>query len=375
MEVDLNTLAAHAGSRHDSGAPSATPIQPASFYLSSGDPGDLAYAYGRHGNPTWEALESGLGDLEGARSLVFASGQAAALALMLSLADGRARFVLPDGGYYGTRKLLDLLRPRGLEFVNVDMTDLAAVELALTATPSILWAESPTNPFLRVLDLRALATLARAAGAPFVVDNTTATAALQRPLDLGADATITSLTKSVSGHSDVVLGSIATRKSSILDAARNWRANAGLIAGPFEAWVALRGLKTLPLRIARQSENALSLAEHLVTHPQVARVYHPAVDPRSKTLAEVQMRGGFGPLFSFEVKGDAGVADRVVAGARLIRPGTSFGGVETSWERRARWASETAPPNLIRVSAGIEAIEDLVQDIDRALASVEPRKP
>ncbi|MCC6407319.1 MAG: PLP-dependent transferase, partial [Planctomycetes bacterium] len=385
MEVDLSTLAAHAGARHEHGGPSATPIHPASFYLSAGDPADVPYAYGRHGNPTWEALESALGQLESARALVFASGQAASLALVLALATGatttavaaspggaslgaRRRFVLPHDGYYGTRKLADLLRPLGIEPVIVDMTELVSVERALTAAPSVLWAESPTNPYLRVLDLRALATLAKGAGSPFVVDNTTATAALQRPLDLGADATITSLTKAVSGHSDVVLGAIATRKDSIYDAARNWRANAGLIAGPFEAWAALRGLKTLPLRLARQSESALALAEHLVTHPKVARVHHPAVDPRSRALAERQMSGGFGPLLSFEVRGGADEADRVVAAARLIRPGTSFGGVESSWERRARWTSETAPPNLIRLSVGIEAVADLSDDLDRALA-------
>lgn len=367
MQVDLDTLAAHAGDRHESGAPSAPPIHAASFYLSSGDPADAPYAYGRHGNPTWEALEAALGALEGARSLVFASGQAAALSLMFALAPERKRVVLAHDGYYGTRKLVDLLRPFGLEPVTVDLAQLALVERELASAPSVLWAESPTNPLLRVLDLGALSALAKSAGAPFVVDNTTATAALQRPLDLGADATVTSLTKAVSGHSDVVLGSIATRNDRIYDVARNWRANAGLVAGPFEAWIALRGLKTLPLRIARQSASALALAEHLVTHPKVARVHHPAVDPRSKDLAERQMRG-FGPLVSFELHGGRAEADRVVASARLIRPGTSFGGVESSWERRARWASESAPEGLIRLSVGIEALDDLLSDIDSALA-------
>ncbi len=370
MELDPYTVAAHAGSPRELGSPSAPGIAAASFYLSEGDPTKVPYAYGRHGNPTWEALESALGELENARALIFASGQAAALALMLHLSESRARFVVPSDGYYGTRKLGSMLERHGVELISLDLSDFDAVERALTAKPSVLWAETPTNPFLRVVDLRRLAVLARAAGSPFVVDNTTATAALQKPLDLGADVTITSLTKAASGHSDVVLGSIATRKDELLDALRNWRANGGMIAGPFEAWAVLRGLKTLPLRIARQSESAYAFAEHLVTHPKVAKVYYPPIDRDSKKIAESQMRGGFGPLVSFEVKGGAAEADRVVDAARIIRPGTSFGGVESSWERRARWTSETAPPNLIRVSIGIEDIGDLVGDLDRALATI-----
>lgn len=370
MSLDPSTLAAHAGSSLAQGAPSAPAIHLAAYYVSAGDPTQLEYAYGRHGNPTWEALESALGELEGARALLFSSGQAAALALMLVLTEQRPRVVLPHDGYYGSRKLAQMLQTRGVEPSIVDMGDLGAVERALTGRPSVLWAETPTNPFLRVLDLRRLSALARAAGSPMVVDNTTATPALQLPLDMGADATITSLTKSASGHADVLLGSVATRGDELFERLRNWRSNGGMIPGPFEAWAALRGLKTLPLRIARSSENALALARHLAAHAKVERVHYPSLDPATREVALQQMQHGFGPLLSFEIRGGAYDADRVVGAARLVKPGTSFGGVESSWERRARWASESAPENLIRMSVGIEAPADLIADVDRALASL-----
>jgi cystathionine gamma-synthase len=167
-----------------------------SFYVSGGDPGRLDYAYGRHGNPTWEALEETLGELEGGAATAFASGQAASFALLMALTADRSRVVLPGDGYYGTRKLARLLAPRGVQPVEVDLADLAAVERALSAEPAVLWAETPTNPFLRVFDMDALGATAERAGARFVVDNTTATPALQRPLEHGALASMISLTKS-----------------------------------------------------------------------------------------------------------------------------------------------------------------------------------
>lgn len=367
MALDPSTRAAHGGSARNLGDSSSAAIELGSFYLSQGDPTQLPYAYGRTGNPTWEALESALGDMENARATGFASGLAGSFALMLALGKTHPRLVLASDCYYGTRKQAQMLAAHGIELISTDHGDFSAVENALAHGPAILWSESPTNPLLRVHDLRRLSALARVHGARFVVDNTTATAALQQPLDLGADAVVTSLTKATSGHSDVILGSVTTREAGIHESVREWRNYAGAIPGPFEAWIALRGLKTLPLRIEKQSSSATSLAAMLAAHPKVAAVHHPSIGARA--LAETQMRGGFGPLVSFEVKGGAPAADRAIAAAKIIRPGTSFGGVESSWERRARWAAETAPEGLIRLSVGIESLGDLEADLRSALAA------
>jgi cystathionine gamma-synthase len=368
----------HAGTQRVAGQAATPPLVPASIYISAGEP-QPGRGYGRESNPGWEALEQALGTLEDAEAVVFASGQAASMALMLALAKGRETIVLPSDGYYGTRVLADKLRPHGAIPVHVDLQDLAAVERALAGRDgppksgsSLLWTETPTNPLLRVADLAGLAELAAAAGAPMVTDNTVATGLLQRPLDCGATASLYSLTKSLSGHSDVIGGAVVSRDSELLAALRAWRSSGGAIPGPFEAWLALRGLKTLPLRIARQSQSALAIARHLAAHPRVAAVHYPGVTGPTLDLASRQMPAGFGPLLSFEVIPDrAGAADQVVESSTLILPATSFGGVESTWERRARWAGETAPDGLIRLSVGVEPAADLITDIDDALNALE----
>ena len=360
----------HAGTARVPGEPGTPPLVPASIYVSVGEPRP-GRGYGRESNPGWEALEQALGGLEDAEAVVFASGQAASMALMLALASGRERIVLPSDGYYGGRVLADKLRPHGAAPVPVDLLDLAAVERELTAAPSLLWAETPTNPLLRVADLTRLAELAAAAGAPMVVDNTVATGLLQRPLDSGATASLYSLTKAISGHSDLLLGAVVSRNQELLAGLRAWRSSGGGIPGPFEAWLALRGLKTLPLRIARQSQSALAVARHLAGHARVAAVHYPGTGASMLEVARRQMPGGFGPLLSFEIRGDAEAADKIVGTSRLILPATSFGGVESTWERRARWRGETAPEGLIRLSVGVEPIADLICDIDAALETLE----
>jgi cystathionine gamma-synthase len=296
------------------------------------------------------------------------------MALMLALARGRDAIVLPHDGYYNARALADQLRPHGALPVLADLQDLAAVERALAAATrgAVLWAETPTNPLLRVADLAALGRLAAAAGAPMIVDNTVATGLLQRPLDLGAVASLCSLTKSASGHSDVILGAVLTRDSALASDLREWRTLGGGIAGPAESWLAIRGLKTLPLRIERQSATALILARHLAAHPRVRSVHYPGTNAGTLAIARAQMPRGFGPLLSFELEGTAADADAVVAAGRLIVPASSFGGVESSWERRSRWTGETAPDSLIRLSAGIEPAGDLIADIDQALDQPRP---
>jgi cystathionine beta-lyase/cystathionine gamma-synthase len=362
----------HAGTERIPGQPATPPLVPASIYVSAGTPRP-GRGYGRESNPGWEALEQAIGDLEDAEAVVFASGQAASMALMLALAAGRKQIVLPSDGYYGGRVLADKLRPHGAVGVLEDLQDLPAVERALLAAPSVLWAETPTNPLLRVADLTRLAELAAAAQAPMVVDNTVATGWLQRPLDAGATASLYSLTKAASGHSDVILGAVVSRDPDLLAELRAWRSSGGAIPGPFEAWLALRGLKTLPLRIERQSHSALVIAAHLAGHPGVAAVHYPGINKSTLELAARQMPGGLGPLLSFQLApggpDTARAAEQVVQSSRLILPATSFGGVESSWERRGRWAGETAPDGLIRLSVGVEPAADLIADIDAALST------
>jgi cystathionine beta-lyase/cystathionine gamma-synthase len=368
--VSADAMLVHAGGRRDLGTPAVQAPVLATILASAGEP--TAGDYGRGGNPTWTALEHALGAIESAVAVVFSSGQAASMALMLALARNRDTILVPRDGYYNARTLAERLRPHGAVPVLVDLADLAAVERELAANRAVLWAESPTNPLLRVADLARLGELATAAGAPMVVDNTVATGLLQQPLELGAVASLCSLTKSASGHSDVIAGAVMTRDPGLQDELRTWRTLGGGILGPMEAWLAIRGLKTLPLRIERQSASALAVAAHLAAHPRVTAVHYPGVGEQATSIARAQMPRGFGPLLSFEVDGTAADADAVVLASRLIVPATSFGGVESAWERRGRWPGESAPATLIRLSVGIEPPADLIADIDHALAQGQP---
>jgi cystathionine gamma-synthase len=367
----------HAGTERELANPATPVLVPSSIFFSWGEP-QPGRAYGRDGNPGWEALEQAVGGIEDAEAVVFASGQAASMALMLAVAEGRERIVLPADGYYGGRVLANKLRPHGAVPVHVDQSDTGAVERELKAATAVLWAETPTNPLLRVADLARLGELAAAANAPMIVDNTVPTGLLQQPLRWGAAASLYSLTKAASGHSDVILGAVVSRDAELIERLRAWRSAGGSIPGPFECWLALRGLKTLPLRIARQSQSAMAVAAHLAAHPRVAAVHYPGLaDGVARVVAERQMPAGYGPLLSFEVRPTgwsemdaANAADAVIAASRLIIPATSFGGVESSWERRARWPSETAPGGLIRLSVGLEPVADLIADIDAALEAM-----
>jgi cystathionine gamma-synthase len=372
MSFSVESRIIHAGTERAAGAPLSPPLLATSTYVSEGVP-DPARGYGRIANPGWAAVEEVLGAIEDAGAVTFASGQAASMALMLALAQDREQIVFPADGYYNTRALAARLRPHGAQPIAVDLLDFASVERALSERPSVLWAETPTNPLLRVADLKRLGAVAAAASAPMIVDNTVATGLLQRPLELGAVASVYSLTKSLSGHSDVFGGAVVSRDAGLLTALRDWRTAGGAIPGPFESWLVLRGLRTLPLRLERQSANAQAAAEFLIAHPRVRAVHYPGTTAATLDVARSQMPGGAGPLLSFELAGpdggpgSAADADAVVAAARLIVPATSFGGVESIWERRARWAGEAAPPALIRMSAGIEPAADILADLEQAL--------
>ena len=362
-ELRPETVVVHAGRpAPEPDGPLASPIVLASTYHAGGPTG-----YGRDGNPTWTAFEQAVGALEGGSALSFASGMAAATTLLETLPVG-ARVVAPTSAYMGVRTYL---RERGeasrLEVVFVDVTDTEAT-LTAARDAAMLWLESPTNPLIGVADLPALTAGGRACGATVVVDNTFATPLLQRPLELGADAVLHSVTKYLAGHADLLMGAIATRDQTLLDALAHCRHLYGGVPGPVEAFMALRGLRTLALRVERSQSNCGVLAERLAAHPAVERVRYPGLagDPGHERAAN-QM-SGFGAMFAFEVAGGADAADRVCEAARVITHATSLGGVETLMERRAKWAGDAdMPPSLIRLSVGIEHVDDLWADLERAL--------
>jgi cystathionine gamma-lyase len=340
------------------------PVLAAPFHLR-GDPEDAPAVYGRYGNPTWERYEAALGSLEDAEAVLFASGMAACAALLLTgLLPGQV-LAIDSACYLNVRRLARThLEPRGVEVRLAAGAELAdAVEGA-----AVLWLESPSNPKLEVHDVAALARAAAAQGALCVVDNSTAGPLLQRPLDLGAGAAITSATKQLSGHADLLLGYVATRDPELARTLRDWRRDAGAIPGPFEAWLAHRSLPTLALRTERACVNAQAIAELLAGRDDVGAVRYPGLprDP-GHALARAQMRG-FGAVVSFELA-TRERAECFLAAAELVTDATSFGSVQTTAERRARWGGDDVPEGFVRLSAGIEETADLLADVERALAA------
>ncbi len=360
---DAATVAVAAGrGRGAPGDPLSVPPVLSSVYHAG-----VPREYGRETNPTWEALEEVLGALEGGQALSFGSGMGAISAVLDTLPEGSAVVCAADA-YLGTRDHLADLHARGrLKVRLVDSTDTDAT-IAACQGVGLLWLESPTNPLMAIPDLAELSRRASAMGVPVVVDNTFATPLLQRPLDLGAAVVVHSLSKFLAGHSDVVLGAVVSRDDELMARVRRRRLRFGAIAGPLEAWLALRGIRTLPVRMERAQANAAELARRLAAHPAVARVRYPGLpDDPGHGRAAVQMRG-FGAMLSFECAGGRAAADAVCASVRVAVYATSLGGVETTLERRNRHPGEEAvPPSLIRLSVGCEHVEDLWDDLDQAL--------
>ncbi len=358
------TLAIVAGRSPAPGGPFNVPPTFASTYHDGGDVG-----YGRWGNPSWSAFEEALGRLEGGHCVSFASGLAAVTALVAPLPLG-STVVYPSNGYNGTRALLERLEKEGrLSTRAVDVVDTKEVLDAMDGA-DVLWLESPTNPLLGIADLPTILRAARDTGVVAVVDNTFATPMLQQPLTLGASAVVHSATKYIGGHSDLLMGAVIVAEETRRDELIEWRTAQGAIPGVMEAYLALRGLRTLPVRFARQQRTAAELAERLDDHRCVDRVRFPGLvsDPGFER-ASSQM-GGFGAMLSFELK-DALSADDVVASLQLIVGGTSLGGVETTIDRRSRWkGEEDVPAGLLRLSVGLEHPVDLWADLDEALTGV-----
>ncbi len=350
----------------------AGPVFVAPFHVP-GDPADVQYSYGRSGNPTWTALEGAIAAMESgsgspANALVFGSGMAACTAVFGSLLRPGDAVVMPAGGYFTARMLIEeYFVPIGIE-LRLASTAGNAQEMCL-AGAKLLWIESPSNPGMEICDVRALCDAAHRAGVLVAADNSTVTPLGQRVLELGADLSVVSDTKLMTGHSDLLLGHVATRDGDLHGLIERWRTMTGAVPGPMEAWLALRSIGTLPLRLERSSENALRIAEFLLNRPEVVHVFYPGLagDP-GHAIAAGQMQH-FGPVLSFELR-DQAAAEQLLATARLITEATSFGGITTTAERRGRWGHDAVAPGFIRMSVGCEAAEDLIEDMEQALDQI-----
>lgn len=348
MSIHPETSAITAG--RPEAAPDASlnpPIVLSSTFHAGGPVG-----YGRYGNESWSALEAAIGELEGGATLSFSSGMAAINTVFSILPIG-APVVASNQGYSGTVGLLNQLNASGrLEVRFVEITNTDEVIAAMKGA-ALVWLESPTNPCLDVADLPALIAAAKRLGIGVAVDNTFATPLIQQPLTMGADIVMHSVTKFLAGHSDVVLGSLSTNDQALYKRLEEARRFNGSIPGPFEAWLAVRGIRSFPVRFRAAESNAQELVQRLSTHPKVTKVRYP----------------GFGAVVSFEVDGTAEQAEKVCESSKLITHATSLGGIESLWERRRRWALESpsVPEQLIRLSVGCEHVDDLWADINQAL--------
>jgi cystathionine gamma-synthase len=332
------------------------------------------YSYSRPGNPNRNQLEGSLAQLEGgAQAAAFSSGSAATAAVFQALNTGD--HLICTKGFYGTKNLLEeVFRRWGLNFTLMDTTDASAVEAAIRPETKLIWMETPTNPMMLVTDIRRLSEIAHRHGATAIVDNTVCSPVIQRPLELGADLVMHSTTKYLGGHSDILGGAVIARENSdYFQRIRRIQASAGAVPSPFECWLLIRGIRTLALRVKTQSANAQRMAEFLASHPKVEKVLYAGLKSHpGHDIAASQMHGGFGGLMSFLVKGDDKTALGMTAYLKLITRATSLGAVESTIDHRysVEPPGTPTPKNLLRLSVGIEHVDDLIADLDQALARI-----
>jgi cystathionine gamma-synthase len=369
----IETLAVHAGTAVDptTGAVTA-PIHLSSTFERSKD-GSFrkGLIYGRTSNPNREALETALTQLEGGTTAIaYGSGSSATLAVFQALAPGD-HVLAPDDIYYGTlRQLREILGGWGLQTDVVDMTDLAAVKRALRPNTKVVWVETPSNPLVRVVDIAALVELAHSVGARCVVDNTWATPVLQHPLALGADVVMHSTTKYLGGHSDLVGGAlVAARDDAFVERLRLMQQLGGSIPSPFDCWLLLRGIRTLPWRMRAHCANAKAVAAFLAAHPKVEAVHYPGLATHSGHDIAARQMSDFGGMLSVQVRGGEKEAMAFTGRLELFTRATSLGGTESLIEHRAsvEGPATKAPPNLLRLSIGLENAQDLIEDLAGAL--------
>ncbi|GIH49044.1 cystathionine gamma-synthase [Microbispora rosea] len=378
MNQGFETLAIHAGQEADPHTGAVVPpIYAVSTYKQDGVGGLRAgYEYSRSANPTRTALEEALAAVEGGvRGLAFASGLAAEDTLLRTVCKPGDHVVIPDDAYGGTYRLFSrVLQEWGVSFDPVPLGDLDAVRAAVRPDTKAIWVETPTNPLLNVADIAALAAVAHDGGAVLVVDNTFASPYLQQPLSLGADVVVHSTTKYVGGHSDVVGGALVTRSADLGDRLAYHQNAMGAVAGPFDAWLTLRGLKTLGVRMDRHCDNAERVVDLLLSHPKVVQVLYPGLPEHpGHEIAAKQMRR-FGGMVSFRVEGGEEAAVEICNRAKLFTLGESLGGVESLIEHPGRMTHASAagsplevPADLVRLSVGIETVDDLLADLTEAL--------
>ena len=366
MSPGDGTRAVHAGQPPPrQGAPLLPGPTFASYFHVEGDPAGADYVYGRYGNPTWALYEQALSELEGGTAVAFASGMAAASAVLLPLLRAGDTVVVPADGYPAVRTLATgQLAECGVEVRLVPAAEEPPDDVLRGA--KLVWLETPSNPGLDTIDIAGVAERAHAAGALVAVDNTLATPLGQEPLALGADFSVASDSKHLTGHGDLILGHVAVADPARADALLAWRRQTGAIPGPFEAWLAHRSLATLELRVERQCATALALAERLIYRGDVSNVRYPGLpgDPAHQ-VARRQMRR-FGTVVCFTL-GSRERAESFLAACRLVAQATSFGSVHSSAERRARWPGNEVPEGFIRFSVGCETPEDLIADVEQAL--------
>jgi cystathionine gamma-synthase len=374
----FSTNAIHAGQEPDPTTGAVIPpIHPSSTFAQDGVGGLRAgYEYSRSANPTRTALQECLAALEGGRHAVaFGSGMGASDVLLRVLLRPGDHIVIPHDAYGGTFRLIDkVLVHWGIEYTAVDLGDVAALRAAMRPTTRAIWCETPTNPLLGIADIAAVADVARTAGARLVVDNTFASPYLQQPLALGADVVLHSTTKYVGGHSDVVGGALVTSDDELAEALRFTQNAVGSVPGPFDAWLTLRGAKTLAVRMERHSDNAERIADLLARHPAVTRVFYPGLaEHPGHEVAAKQMRR-FGGMVSFTLAGGREAALRVCAATEIFTLAESLGGVESLIEHPGAMTHASVagsvlevPDDLVRLSVGIEDIEDLAEDLRKAL--------
>ncbi|MCD9031677.1 cystathionine gamma-synthase [Luteimonas sp. Y-2-2-4F] len=381
-ELSPATLAIHGGQRPDPSTGAVMPpIYATSTYAQSSPGEHQGFEYSRTHNPTRFAYERCAAALEGgSRGFAFASGMAAT-ATLLELLDAGSHVVAMDDVYGGTYRLFERVRGRsaGLEVSWTDLSDTAAFEAAIRPETRLVWIETPTNPMLKLVDIEAIAAIARRRGLRVVVDNTFASPVLQRPLALGADLVLHSATKYLNGHSDMVGGMIVVGDDAELGEQLAFLQNsAGAVQGPFDSFLALRGLKTLPLRMRAHCENAQAVAEHLAAHPAVQQVIYPGLASHPQHALAKRQMSGFGGIVSVRLKGGFDAAKRFCERTELFTLAESLGGVESLLNHPAVMTHASVPEarrarlgitdDLVRLSVGIEAVDDLVADLDRALA-------
>ncbi|WNI22817.1 cystathionine gamma-synthase [Streptomyces sp. ITFR-16] len=374
----FETLAIHAGNTADplTGAV-VPPIYQVSTYKQDGVGGlRNGYEYSRSANPTRTALEENLAALEGGRrGLAFASGLAAEDCLLRTLLTPGDHVVIPNDAYGGTFRLFAKVASRwGVEFSVADTSDVAAVRAAITPRTKAVWVETPSNPLLGITDIAAVAGVARAAGARLVVDNTFASPYLQQPLALGADVVVHSTTKYMGGHSDVVGGGLIANDADLAEELAYHQNAMGAVAGPFDAWLVLRGIKTLAVRMDRHTENATKVAELLTRHPKVTQVLYPGLPEHPGHEVAAKQMKSFGGMVSFRVAGGEEAAVELCNRTRVFTLGESLGGVESLLEHPGRMTHASVagsalevPADLVRLSVGIENIDDLLADLTQAL--------